>query len=113
MRKDLGMRKGKMVAQGAHASIAFLSKKVRKGEKLNKAEKEWIDNSFTKICVYVNSEEELDAIVEKAQQAGINVDLIIDAGRTEFHGVPTKTCAGIGPAEDSEIDKITGGLKLL
>jgi PTH2 family peptidyl-tRNA hydrolase len=34
-------------------------------------------------------------------------------GKTEFNGVPTKTCLGIGPAKAEKIDKITGDLKLL
>ena len=39
--------------------------------------------------------------------------LITDAGHTEFHGVPTRTCLAIGPAWSDEIDAITGGLQLL
>jgi PTH2 family peptidyl-tRNA hydrolase len=41
------------------------------------------------------------------------VVLIEDAGLTMFNGVKTKTCLAIGPAKDSEIDEITGSLKLL
>jgi len=29
MRKDLNMRKGKMIAQGAHASMAFLTSRTQ------------------------------------------------------------------------------------
>jgi peptidyl-tRNA hydrolase len=32
MRKDLKMRRGKEIAQGAHASMAFLAKKALAGE---------------------------------------------------------------------------------
>jgi peptidyl-tRNA hydrolase, PTH2 family len=63
--------------------------------------------------VSVNSEAELDAIVEKARAANIPCALIVDSGATEFHGVPTKTCCAVGPAWPDEIDAITGQLPLL
>jgi PTH2 family peptidyl-tRNA hydrolase len=136
VRKDLNMRKGKMVAQGAHASIAFLTKDsslekrnvTQHGEELELTSfsnnflypsgfyenlKEWIDNGFTKICVSVDSEEELLEIHRKALDAGLVVNLITDSGFTEFNGVPTNTCLAIGPALNEEIDKITSHLKLL
>jgi hypothetical protein len=34
-------------------------------------------------------------------------------GRTEFGGVPTKSCLAMGPDEYERIDAITGHLKLL
>ena len=40
------------------------------------------------------------------------VQLCVDAGRTEFHGVPTATCCAIGPDWPERIDPITGHLKL-
>ena len=39
--------------------------------------------------------------------------MIVDAGLTEFNGVPTKTCIAIGPANPDDIDEITKHLKLL
>jgi PTH2 family peptidyl-tRNA hydrolase len=38
--------------------------------------------------------------------------LITDAGSTQI-APGTKTCLGVGPAEEKEIDKITKDLKLL
>lgn len=75
--------------------------------------KEYIEGRFKKIVVFVNSEEELHAIYDKAQGAGIHSSLIRDAGLTEFDGVPTYTAVGIGPWDSKEIDEITGHLKLL
>jgi peptidyl-tRNA hydrolase, PTH2 family len=68
---------------------------------------------MTKICVRVDSESELLEIARKAEDAGLTVHVITDAGHTEFGGVPTKTCLAIGPDEDEKIDAITGHLKLL
>lgn len=113
IRKDLNMRKGKMVAQGCHASIAFLTRKYQAGEELTPIQKEWVFGRFTKICVSVDSEAELLQIQAKAKAAGIECHLIEDAGFTEFHGVLTKTCLALGPDRASRIDAVSGQLKLL
>ena len=82
MRKDLGMRKGKMIAQGAHASTKFLSLRIQKAPRISKGvyamrltpqEEAWIEGSFKKICVAVSSEEELFEIHAKAKQAGLQL----------------------------------------
>ena len=73
----------------------------------------WITGSFAKVCVRCNSEEELIAIHDKAIELGLEVHLITDSGRTEFHGQPTRTCLAIGPDEASKIDQVTGHLELL
>lgn len=125
VRKDLNMRKGKIAAQVAHASMGALLKdsfEYYTESKLkyialpmdqHSAKFAWLDGPFTKICVYVDSEEELLGIRDKAEAAGILNCLITDAGKTEFNGVPTKTCLAIGPAWVEEVDKLTGHLKLL
>lgn len=124
IRKDLKMRQGKSVAQGCHASLgAILTKGNVDLRRTNADEliinlddsalKEWLSGSFAKVCLYVDSEEELLDIYAKAEKAGLIRCLITDSGRTEFNGVPTKTCLAIGPDFCHEIDKITGHLKLL
>lgn len=119
MRKDLGMRKGKMIAQGAHAAMAVLLDGARASETelviaLDPAAHEWlVTGKFTKICVGVDSEAALDDVMARARAAKVPCALITDAGRTEFHGVPTKTCCAVGPAWADEVDAITGTLGLL
>lgn len=108
MRKDLGMRAGKMVAQGAHASLGATLK-----HQDDPRVKEWLANSFTKICVRVDSEEELLAVYSPAGDHGLIRCLITDNGKTEFGGVPTMTCAAIGPDTDDALNPVTGHLKLL
>lgn len=108
LRKDLNMRKGKMIAQGAHASLKVVM------DNLNDPNvKYWMDNAFTKIAVSVNSEEELLDLYKKAQDANIISCVIVDNGLTEFNGIPTTTCIAVGPAPNEIIDSITGNLKLL
>lgn len=113
LRKDLNMRKGKMVAQGAHASMAVLLEEQLKLHHPTPAMAQWLSDKFTKICCSVNSEQELIDIYNKAKDANIPCSLIKDAGLTEFGGVPTYTSCAIGPDYAENIDLITGGLPLL
>ena len=133
-RKELVVRRGKQIAQGCHASLAPIFNTMRESkysfltrlfDKLTGYKRlgfrykkgsfwdTWINGRFTKVVVYCKDEAELEDIAKQATEAGIPNCLITDAGLTEFHGVPTKTCVGIGPYWADEIDKITGNLKLL
>jgi PTH2 family peptidyl-tRNA hydrolase len=113
IRKDLNMRKGKMVAQGSHASMAFLTRKLQTKEPLTQEQEEWLKDSFVKICVSVDSEQELLDIESKAKEQNVECHLITDKGLTEFNNVPTKTCLALGPDKSEILDEITGHLKLL
>lgn len=131
IRKDLNMRKGKMIAQGSHASMAFLTKQgglyCNLGTGLKPVDyfmtevnedqvneiAHWLRNSFRKICVYVNREEELVAVYQKALDSGLISHIVEDNGATEFHGVKTLTCCAIGPAYDKKFEGITDHLPLL
>ncbi len=106
LRKDLNMRKGKMIAQGAHASITSMFES--EPDWLN----EWEETGTTKIVVSVDSLEQLNSVFQQAKNAKLPAAIILDAGRTEFNE-PTYTAVGIGPAPAEMIDKITGTLSLL
>jgi PTH2 family peptidyl-tRNA hydrolase len=112
MRKDLKMRRGKEIAQGAHAAMSFLVKRALAQESFSEAERTWMEGLFTKVCVRVESDEALMAVAQAAEKAGIRVDVITDSGKTEFGGVPTRTCLALGPDLASKIDAVTGHLEL-
>lgn len=123
IRKDLNMRRGKEISQGAHASSMWLVKRSVDSQKTDSTKKEfasiftqdeleWMMGSFTKVTVRVNSEQELSQIYEKAQEAGLTVHMVTDLGKTEFNGVQTNTCLCIGPNQSELIDAITGKLEL-
>ena len=118
LRKDLNMRKGKMVAQGAHASMrAILNVARREGDALviplDERSEPWLCGRFKKICVSVNSEAELLDLHRRAVEGGFMAALIKDAGLTEFDGVPTYTAVAIGPDRGEKIDALTAALPLL
>ena len=119
MRKELIMSKGKMVTQGCHASIAFLTNKMKDNlsnpealwwVNLSQAEKEWVYGTFFKVCVGVDSEKELLDIGYNAVMLGLSVKYIEE---TTGFDKPTVTCLAIGPDYSSEIDPVTKHLKLL
>lgn len=135
IRKDLKMRRGKEIAQGSHASMKFLTRRLQEPRGLlstilqgmrrfisketrvftsefTLTELEWVKGRFAKVCLRVDSEEELLDLYAKAKSSGLVVELVTDAGKTEFHGIPTNTCIAVGPDRASKIDKITGHLKL-
>ena len=117
MRHDLKMRRGKQIAQGAHASMSFLCRRLEDTgsvslDDFSEAERTWLTGAFAKVCCRVDSEEELMEIHDKALEAGLQTHLITDSGKTEFQGEPTNTCLAIGPDEGKKIDEITGHLQL-
>lgn len=113
MRTDLNMRKGKMVAQGAHASMMFIRHRASSIVMLDDVEIEWLAGDHAKVCVGVESEEELNNILVKAWESGLQAYMVRDNGKTEFHGEKTRTCLAIGPDYSDLIDQVTGHLKLL
>lgn len=108
MRKDLNMRKGKMIAQACHASMKATLENLD-----HPSVKEWLDGKFTKVAVGVDSEAELFMILQRAKDAGLIAALVTDAGLTEFSGQPTNTCIAVGPATHEDLLPVTGHLKLL
>jgi PTH2 family peptidyl-tRNA hydrolase len=106
VRADLEMGKGKMVAQGSHASL--MAYKLARDADAS----EWEESGSKKITLKVSSEAELLDVFMKAKAAKLPAALVKDAGHTQV--VPgTPTAVAIGPAPEGEIDRITGGLKLL
>lgn len=113
IRRDLKMRRGKEISQGAHAAMAWMAPMVLYGVvKTSEAEEHWLREGFRKITCQVQSAEELLELYDRAKAAGITVYSIIDSGCTEFHGEPTLTCIAIGPDWEEKIDAITGDLAL-
>ena len=118
VRHDLKMRRGKQIAQGAHASMSFICRRLQEQGSVSladfsTAQRVWLSGAFAKVCCRVDSEDELMTIYNQAVGAGLEVHLITDSGKTEFHGVPTRTCLAIGPDTAEKIDAVTGRLQLL
>jgi len=103
VRTDLKMGKGKLAAQVAHAAVQAADKSPHK--------REWMFEGQKKTVVKVSGEKELTQLFAKARDFGLPCSLIEDAGHTQLPP-GTKTCVGVGPAPEAEIDKLTGELTL-
>jgi PTH2 family peptidyl-tRNA hydrolase len=104
VRTDLKLGKGKMAAQVAHAAVTAADKSQWK--------KDWMLFGQKKTVVECSGEKELIELFNQARGSSLPAALIEDAGLTQIPA-GTKTCIGIGPAPENEVDKITGKLKLL
>ena len=121
LRKDLNMRKGKMVAQGGHAVqlAAYPSpsdEDVARGfmvVPLTEHNTPWLRYNFKKVCCSAKDEAELLDLYERSKAMGIPCSLVTDSGLTEFHGVATNTAVAVGPAHEDIVDLVTKHLPLL
>lgn len=102
----LNMSNGKTAAQVAHASVLSM---LEAKEAFVAA---WLDNSYPKIVLKVDSGSDLLSLKSKCQDAKIPCALVIDEGRTEISN-GSITCLGIGPSTKELIDEVTGKLRLL
>ncbi|MCD7782068.1 MAG: aminoacyl-tRNA hydrolase [Methanosphaera sp.] len=106
VRTDLKMGKGKIAAQACHAAISCYKRS-------NKSDiSKWELSGSKKVVLKVPTEQDLLELNTIAKSEGLVSSIITDAGHTQIEPC-TRTCIGIGPAEDEVIDKITGHLKLL
>ena len=104
VRADLKLGKGKMAAQVAHASVSAADKSPFKND--------WIEEGQKKTVLKCSGEKELLELMKDAAISELPIALIEDAGLTQIPP-ETKTCIGVGPAPEEEVDKVTGKLKLL
>lgn len=140
-RKDLGMSAGKLAAQVSHASMAFLSDRIKKFSEIGcyapitdrisiKFEvesdifSEWICGSFTKVILQAKNKHALDKAITKAKELGFKEGedfyVIRDDCRTELtpeevdeKGVGrTVTCVGFKPMASERIDLIGKDFRL-
>jgi PTH2 family peptidyl-tRNA hydrolase len=107
VRSDLGMGRGKIAAQVAHAAVAAVLATASSRDFAA-----WLAEGQPKVVLKVASAEQLAEVVRGAAAAGLPVELIRDAGRTQVDP-GTMTCCSVGPADSARVDALTGELSLL
>ena len=105
VREDLGMSRGKVAAQCAHAALGG----ARRADA--SVIERWAGAGETMIVVAA-PHGGLAALRDAASTAGLPHCLVADAGRTEV-APGTETVLAVGPGEVSRVDAITGRLRLL
>jgi PTH2 family peptidyl-tRNA hydrolase len=107
VRTDLGMGRGKIAAQVAHAAVAATLTGLGTTDFAA-----WLAEGQPKVVLKVGTAGQLEDVVRQARASGLPVEIISDAGRTQV--TPgTLTCCALGPAETQRIDAVTAGLALL
>jgi PTH2 family peptidyl-tRNA hydrolase len=99
VRKDLGMRKGKIGAQVGHCSLGIFHVLTEKNPKLaNK----WREGKVKFWFRYCKSENELLSLESKGEELGKNTYIIQDAGRTQIEE-GSLTVLGVAPVDENEV----------
>lgn len=108
VRNDLGMGKGKVASQCAHAAVQCY---IEGQQNQKDIILQWTMFGQPKVVLKANSEEELNNLYHKAKTLGLICCIIQDAGRTQLAS-GTSTVLGVGPGHTRDVDKITSHLKL-
>lgn len=109
IRGELRITPGKAAVQIAHAAVMLTERASARVPALVEA---WRRQGQKKIALVAPTLDDLERIERAARSRGIVTVWVDDAGLTE---VPagTRTCLGLGPAPDGQLDPITGALGLL
>jgi PTH2 family peptidyl-tRNA hydrolase len=115
VRKDLNLRKSELAAQVATASMGFLlenNESKRADElsvKLSNEEVRWINESFPRVVVGVDSEDALQDLIFRAELEGIGFYPVVNSTtRGE-----SMVCVAFGPDQSTLVDQVTGHLRTL
>jgi PTH2 family peptidyl-tRNA hydrolase len=104
-RTDIGMGKGKLAAQVAHASLQAYE------DADSSTRSSWKSGGQKKIVLKGKSESQLQELADKARREGLPYALVRDAGHTQLEP-GTVTALAVGPGPDNVVDKVTGDLSL-
>ena len=104
-RTDLGMGTGKLAAQVAHASLMAYE------DADDRTRTAWKGEGQKKVVLKVGGESQLFELAERANRAGLANAVVRDAGHTQLDP-GTVTTLAVGPADEDEVDRITGDLSL-
>lgn len=117
VRKDLNLKKTDLATQVATASMGFLlenNESERNDEitvKLSNEEAQWLNGTFEKIIVGVDSEQDLRELMFRAELEGIGVYAVRGKTKGKHENDYVLMCAALGPDDSSVIGSVTGHLK--
>ena len=105
----LKMGKGKIAAQVGHGAVKATLDAANRHPLLVES---WLASGQKKICVKGDDAAHLETLEREAQRLKIPTARIHDAGHTQIPS-GSLTVVALGPAEPSQLEPITGPLKLL
>ncbi|KAL5202512.1 hypothetical protein ABZP36_013464 [Zizania latifolia] len=108
VRQDLKMGAGKIASQCAR-KLAFLFSRCVSNRGLLR---QWEQFGQAKIVLTCKNQQEMNRLKENAEHRGIPTFVVADAGRTQVLA-GSKTVLAVGPGRKTDIDSVTGKLRLL
>lgn len=117
IRKDLNFNKGQMASQVAKASLKFLveNNEAERGNQLlvslSSDEQAWLTGSFSQEILGVNTKDQLDDIMFRAEIMGIEAYPVFD--HNKGFDDPQISCIALGPDESGVINRLIHSLKPL
>lgn len=106
---ELGMKKGKIMAQCCHAAVACYK---RAAKQCPRGLSTWERTGCAKIAVKCPTQDEMELIAVQALERDIPLYLVEDAGRTQI-AAGSRTVLGLGPAPAKVFEGLTDHLKLM
>jgi peptidyl-tRNA hydrolase (EC 3.1.1.29) len=104
-RADIGMSAGKLAAQVAHGAVGAML------ESPTELRRRWLHAGQKKVVLRVPDAAAIADLARAATDAGLAHRVVRDAGHTELEA-STVTVIAIGPADNADIDAVTGELPL-
>jgi PTH2 family peptidyl-tRNA hydrolase len=104
-RTDLGMGRGKLAAQVAHASLSAYEDTSPKDRRA------WKGGGQKKVVLKASGEDELFRLADAAEREGLPNAVVRDAGHTQLDP-GTVTALAVGPGPEDVVDRVTGDLSL-
>eukprot|EP01111_Echinosteliopsis_oligospora_P014167 TRINITY_DN5278_c0_g1_i1.p1 TRINITY_DN5278_c0_g1~~TRINITY_DN5278_c0_g1_i1.p1 ORF type:complete len:107 (+),score=29.67 TRINITY_DN5278_c0_g1_i1:287-607(+) len=103
---------GKIAAQAGHASVGIIQDmQASKDPNSKLLLKQYNQNACPKIALKISSYEEMMTLQQKAELMKINNHVVFDAGKTQIPAGSATILSLLG--EETEVNKVTGHLKLL
>jgi PTH2 family peptidyl-tRNA hydrolase len=112
LRSDLGMSKGKLCAQAAHAAVSAFRAASVGSDAQRAALRAWLRSGQAKVVLRVEGEAALAALQGAGRERGLPAVSVHDAGRTQVEA-GSLTCVALGPGSGDDVAALTGHLKLL
>jgi len=116
VRKDMNLKRKEIISQATKASIKFIvenNESERCGQllvNLSSDETAWLTGSFLQDIMFVETKEQLENIMFKAEILGIEVYPVFSK---MGNNMSETSCVALGPDEPEIINKLIHGLKSL
>jgi len=115
IRNDIHMSRSMLASQVAQASLKFIveNNESERGDQihvtLSADEAAWLSGSFSQTILGIDSKEQLDEIMFKAEMIGVETHPVFSKDKDQ--NFPQLSCIALGPNDSNLINKLVHKLK--